>query len=93
MLDSSGHFTLLYFHPETHKPIYKRKKTFEKEKDAIIACMELNIKDNSFKKMVPYKCKVCGKWHIGHNKTTLDKEEKEKIKIKLDRIKKGLLKL
>lgn len=82
MLDKDGHFTLLCFDPHTHKPVLKAKRGYEKEKDAVLEAMRINIKPQSFRRIVAYKCKVCGKWHLGHNKSLLDDTDKEKIKKK-----------
>lgn len=58
------------------------KKGYSTEKEAIQVCRYLNTQPNAIHKMVVYKCLLCGKWHIGHNSTVLDKKDKEKYKTK-----------
>lgn len=76
------HQTLFYIDPETKNPVYRDKKAYETEKEAIHAAMVINTQDKTIHKRQAYKCSVCNKWHVGRGKTILTDEEKQKLKIK-----------
>lgn len=86
-MDKNQHYTLDYILGDDGKKL-KPKKGYDSEKEAIITAMKINIKESSIHKIVAYKCSVCGKWHLGHNKTILSSSDKNKIKEKLNFIKK-----
>ena len=44
-------------------------------------CFFINMKPDTIHKLVCYKCKICGQWHLGHHGgKEMDNDEKEKIK-------------
>ena len=69
-------------------PIYMPKKGYENEVDAIMVCFKLNLAPHSIHKAVSYKCGKCGKWHIGHNKTTLTDRKRDEIRKQFEHFKK-----
>lgn len=77
------HMTFWYY-DENHNPVYKVKKAFDSERDALIAAFNINIRPETIRKIIPYKCPVCNKWHLGHNHTMLNNTEKLKIKNRLN---------
>ena len=87
IMDNCQHYTLDYILANGDKKL-KAKKSYNNEKDAITAAMKINCKESSIHKIVAYKCNVCGKWHLGHNRTILSLSDKEKIKEKLSFIEK-----
>lgn len=62
----------------------KKKKSFESEKDAILTCYKLNLKESQTRKLVAYKCCECHKWHIGKNSKILTEEDREEIREKMN---------
>ena len=69
--------------PKSHFLLNGQAKIkFNTESDAVLQCYEMNIQDKQVHKMVPYRCSVCGKWHIGNSKKELTFDEKEKIRKK-----------
>jgi hypothetical protein len=48
-------------------PVFKEKKKFDTQDEAIEICKIENAKPNRFHKVVPYRCNHCGKYHIGKN--------------------------
>ena len=76
---NSKHMTFWYYDKD-HNPVYKSKKAYNSEHDALIAAFNINIRPETIKKIVAYKCPVCNKWHLGHNNTILSTYEKNKIK-------------
>jgi hypothetical protein len=69
--------TLFRFDKDGNK-IYKDKKKFISLDDAIKECKIQNASDFQIHKLVSYKCKVCGFYHIGRNGNTI--KEKDKLK-------------
>jgi hypothetical protein len=59
---------------------FKKKRKFDNQEEAISVAKVINAQDHQIHKVVPYRCSVCGKFHIGKNKTILS--EKDKIKFK-----------
>jgi len=47
------------------------KKKYNTQEEAIKEAKIINNKPNQIHKVVPYKCKVCFKFHLGKNKTIL----------------------
>lgn len=78
---SSQHYTLLYI-SENGDPVYKEKKVYETDVEAIAAAKEYNKQhaDTMIHKKVAYKCSVCHKWHIGKNHHNLTDKKRDKIK-------------
>ena len=64
------------------------KKAFETEKEAVNVARYLNTQTNIIHKMVAYKCRECGKWHIGRNNTELTEEDRQHYKKLLKKDKK-----
>lgn len=64
--------------------VYKPKKRFETEAEAIENAKIVNKKlidmDKLIYKLVAYKCTKCGGWHIGRNNKPIS--EKNRLKIK-----------
>jgi len=59
---------------------YKVKRSFDTELKAQEICFKINLRSDTIHKLVAYKCPVCGGWHIGHNNTILEDNDKKKIK-------------
>ena len=67
-VDKSGFYT------------YVPKKAYS-ELQAQQMCFFINMKPETIHKIVCYKCKICGQWHLGHHSgKVMDNEEKEKVK-------------
>jgi hypothetical protein len=64
------------------------KKPFDNENDAVNAARYLNSQIYTIHKMVAYKCRECGKWHIGKNNTELTEDDRQHYKDMLSRNKK-----
>lgn len=64
------------------EPIYKNKKAFKTDSEAIAYAKEMNKRniDKIIRKLVAYKCDKCHMWHVGRSYATLS--EKERLKIK-----------
>ena len=60
--------------------VEKNKTAYDTDKEAITAARKMNLKGKQIHKAVAYKCKVCGKWHIGRNKTLLTEKEIKRLK-------------
>lgn len=73
------HMTFWYY-DNNHNPVYKVKKIYNREHDALMAAFNINIKPDTIRKIIVYKCPICNKWHLGHNNTILDDKEKKKIR-------------
>lgn len=80
--ESNGCKTFIRKDSKTGQNIYKDKIKYETDKEAIEQAIRMNCMDKTIHKNVAYKCKTCGKWHIGRNKTVLTTEDKLKIKMK-----------
>lgn len=50
---------------------YKPKKKYLTDKEAIYEAAKINAREGSIHKIVPYKCKECGYWHLGHHSKRL----------------------
>jgi hypothetical protein len=48
-----------------NQPVYKPKKKFETDKEAIIEAKRRNLLPDTIHKYVAYKCMTCFKWHVG----------------------------
>lgn len=60
--------------------VEKNKIAYDTDKEAITAARKMNLNGKQIHKAVAYKCKVCGKWHIGRNKTLLTDKEIKRFK-------------
>lgn len=58
--------TLVYIDKEG-KRITRPKRKFNTMEEAIQECFRVNAKPQAIHKVVPYKCRTCGKYHIGRN--------------------------
>ena len=81
--DYRSHWKVERYNPETYEPIYRAKKAFNTENDAIKEAFKLNSDPKNMSQYVAYKCVTCGKWHIGRSGRSLSKEDKEKYSNKL----------
>lgn len=48
--------------------VLKSNKSYETYEDAMRTCESINLRNSKDEKMSAYKCKSCGKWHIGHKR-------------------------
>ena len=56
-------------------PTWGRPKTkFNTQDEAIIMCKIRNKEPKRIHKLVPYRCSVCHKFHIGNNGKLLEKQ-------------------
>ncbi len=77
-----GNPCLRFSHIDTNgNPVYKSKKAFDTDKDAIAYAKMVNSMnaDHLIHKLVAYKCSECGKWHIGRTTTLLSEKNREKL--------------
>lgn len=51
------------------------KEQFETQDDAIDVCKVINNRPKQIHKVVPYKCPVCHKYHVGKNKTVINHDK------------------
>jgi hypothetical protein len=58
---------------ENGEKVYKPKKQFETDKEAITEAKRLNSLPQTIHKVVAYKCKTCFKWHVGRTFKVIDK--------------------
>ena len=65
---------------EDGKPIYRKKKSYDTQDEAIEVAKIINSKDHVIHKVVPYKCKDCNKYHLRRNGKLLKNKEREKHK-------------
>ena len=65
---------------EQGNPVYKPKKAFITQDEAIEVAKFINSQDNVIHKVVPYKCNVCHKYHLGRNGKELKDKERQKHK-------------
>lgn len=49
----------------------KPKKAFKTQIEAELACKQLNSDIKRIHKLIPYKCKVCNRYHVGSSKKLL----------------------
>jgi hypothetical protein len=61
-------------------PVYKPKRAFDTQDEAIEVAKFINSQDHVIHKIVPYKCKVCHKYHLGRNGKELKDKERQKHK-------------
>lgn len=52
--------------------ILKPKHRYNTQDEAIEDAKIINKKPNQIHKVVPYRCSVCKKYHLGKNKTIID---------------------
>ena len=86
-MNDNSHYTI-YAYDSERKPLYKAKKGFLTEIEAVLRCFQINLAPHSIHKVVAYKCDKCGKWHIGHhNNIVLTEAERQKIRVKFEHFK------
>lgn len=71
---------------EQGNPVYKPKRVFDTQDDAIEVAKFVNSRDHVIHKVVPYRCKVCKKWHLGRNGKELKEKERQKHKNQINSI-------
>jgi len=71
---------------ENLQPVYKPKRAFDTQDEAIEVAKFINSQDHVIHKVVPYRCKVCGKYHLGRNGKILKDKERQKHKNQLNSI-------
>lgn len=71
--------TTKHINPNTQLLEDKPKKQYPTNEAAIKACKSVNALPNRINKVVPYKCPICFKFHIGRNGKPLTKKYLEKI--------------
>ena len=65
---------------ENLQPVYKSKKAFDTQDEAIEVAKLINARDHVIHKVVPYRCGVCKKYHLGRNGKELKDKERQKHK-------------
>lgn len=65
---------------EQHNPVYRPKKSWDTQDEAIKVAKFINSRDHVIHKVVPYRCKVCKKYHLGRNGKELKEKERQKHK-------------
>lgn len=65
---------------EDGKPVYRNKKSYDTQDEAIDFARIINSKDHVIRKVVPYRCKVCNKYHLGRNGKLLTDKQRQKNK-------------
>ena len=70
--------TFAYF-DKSGKRVYKNKIQYNTEKEALEKAFEINLEKTQIRKVAAYKCKVCGKWHLGRTIKYIDDLERERI--------------
>ena len=68
---------------ENGLPVYKPKKSFDTQEQAIEFAKFVNSQDHVIHKVVPYRCKTCNKYHLGRNGNVLKDKERQKRKEQL----------
>jgi len=68
---------------EQRNPIYKPKKHWLTQDEAIDVAKFVNSQDHVIHKVVPYRCKICNKYHLGRNGKELKDKERQKHKIQI----------
>ena len=66
------------------KEIIKPKVKYDSLKEAIMSCKGINAQGDSVQKLVPYKCRVCHKYHIGRNGMEITDKYRAKLNKDLD---------
>ena len=69
---------------ENRQPIYKPKRAFDTQDDAIEFAKFVNSQDHVIHKVVPYRCSKCHKYHLGRNGKELKDKERNKHKKQLN---------
>lgn len=57
--------------------IEKEKIGYETDKEAIEKARQMNLRPDTIRKVVAYKCSVCQKWHVGRTNKTLTEKDRE----------------
>lgn len=57
---------------ENGNKVFKNKKAFDTQDDAIKEQIRINNKPNQIHKVVTYNCKTCGKYHIGRTSKVIN---------------------
>jgi len=68
---------------EDGNPVYKPKKKFTTQDEAIEYAKFVNSQDHVIHKVVPYRCKLCNNYHLGRSGKILTEKEREKRKKQL----------
>lgn len=55
----------------------KEKIAYETDKEAIEKAREMNLRPQTIRKVVAYKCDTCHKWHIGRTSKCLTEKDRE----------------
>ena len=66
------------------KETFKPKVKYDSLKEAIMSCKGLNSQEEATQKLVPYKCRVCHKYHVGRNGMEITDKYKAKLNKDLD---------
>lgn len=72
--------TTLERYDEKMNPVYKPKRAFDTQDEAIEVAKFVNSQDHVIHKVVPYRCKTCKKYHLGRNGKILKDKERQKHK-------------
>ena len=75
--------TFTYYDKDGNK-VMKPKKAYDTDKEAIKQAWVMNAHSDTIHKLVAYKCKKCGKWHIGRTDKILTDKEREHAKEMLE---------
>lgn len=68
---------------ENMQPVYKPKRAFDTQDDAIETAKFVNAQDHVIHKVVPYRCKYCNKYHLGRSGKKLTEKERQRRKIQV----------
>jgi hypothetical protein len=68
---------------ENRNPVYVQKKVYNTQDEAIDVAKIINSQDHVIHKVVPYRCNVCHKYHLGRNGKELKEKERTKHKNQL----------
>jgi hypothetical protein len=63
--------------------IFKPKKAYETNEEAIAVAKIQNLYPNAIHKVVPYRCTVCLKFHLGRNGKLLTEKDKKRLERQL----------
>lgn len=55
------------------------KKCYDSEKDALAAAQYFNSKETTKRKLKPYRCDYCGKWHLGGSGQELTDDDRKQF--------------
>jgi hypothetical protein len=67
-------------------PITEFKRKFDSYFEAQFVANSMNAKTKQTKKVIPYHCEHCDKFHVGRSHSTLKESEKEEYKNKMSEI-------